>query len=158
MTDRPISVALLAMPKVTAATLYGFHDLFAGVHRDWSMVHGGHAESPGWTLIFLPPPDSSGCHFASSNTYSCCPSRTISLRTPSFVTPPAASATTRRWLLITAQSRIATAKLPARSWTRTSTHADVFERSPLLRARLVSIVSRYAYPSNPFRNSPGSAE
>ena len=31
MTDRPITVALLAMPKVTAATLYGFHDLFAGV-------------------------------------------------------------------------------------------------------------------------------
>ncbi|MFM9888048.1 MAG: GlxA family transcriptional regulator [Burkholderiales bacterium] len=45
MTDRPISVALLAMPGVTAATLYGFHDFFCGVHRDWSMVHGGHAES-----------------------------------------------------------------------------------------------------------------
>jgi transcriptional regulator GlxA family with amidase domain len=46
MTDRPISVALLAMPGVTAATLHGFHDLFSGVHRDWSMLHGGHAESP----------------------------------------------------------------------------------------------------------------
>ena len=45
MTDRPITVALLAMPGVTAATLYGFHDCFAGVHRDWAMLHGGHAES-----------------------------------------------------------------------------------------------------------------
>ena len=51
MTDRPITVALLAMPKVTAATLYGFHDMFAGVHRDWSMVHGGHAESPFRSLV-----------------------------------------------------------------------------------------------------------
>ena len=46
MTDRPITVALLAMPGVTAATLYGFHDAFCGVHRDWAMLHGGHAESP----------------------------------------------------------------------------------------------------------------
>jgi transcriptional regulator GlxA family with amidase domain len=51
MTNRPITVALLAMPQVTAATLYGFHDLFAGVHRDWSMVHGGHAESPFRPLV-----------------------------------------------------------------------------------------------------------
>jgi transcriptional regulator GlxA family with amidase domain len=46
MTNRPITVALLAMPAVTAATLYGFHDCFAGVDRDWSMLHGGQAESP----------------------------------------------------------------------------------------------------------------
>jgi len=46
MSNRPITVALLAMPGVTAATLYGFHDLFSSVHRDWSMLHGGHAESP----------------------------------------------------------------------------------------------------------------
>ena len=46
MTDRQINVALLAMPGVTAATLYGFHDAFSSVHRDWSMLHGGEAESP----------------------------------------------------------------------------------------------------------------
>jgi transcriptional regulator GlxA family with amidase domain len=46
VTKRPITVALLAMRGVTAATLYGFHDCFAGVHRDWSMLHGGEAESP----------------------------------------------------------------------------------------------------------------
>lgn len=46
MTKRPITVALLAMPGVTAGTLYGFHDFLSGVHRDWSMLHGGDAESP----------------------------------------------------------------------------------------------------------------
>jgi transcriptional regulator GlxA family with amidase domain len=46
MPNRPIAVALLAMPGVTAATLYGFHDCFSGVRRDWSLLHGGHAESP----------------------------------------------------------------------------------------------------------------
>lgn len=51
MTNRPITVALLAAPGVTAATLYGFHDFFCGVHRDWSMVHGGHAPSPFRSII-----------------------------------------------------------------------------------------------------------
>jgi len=51
VTTRPITVAMLAMPKVTAATLYGFHDLFAGVHRDWSMVHGAHTESPFRSIV-----------------------------------------------------------------------------------------------------------
>jgi transcriptional regulator GlxA family with amidase domain len=51
MTNRPITVALLAAPGVTAATLFGFHDFFCGVHRDWSMVHGGHAQSPFRSII-----------------------------------------------------------------------------------------------------------
>ena len=51
MANRPITVALLAMPGVTAATLYGFHDCFPGVHRDWPMVHGGHAESPFRSMV-----------------------------------------------------------------------------------------------------------
>jgi transcriptional regulator GlxA family with amidase domain len=51
MPDRPITVALLATPAVTAATLYGFHDAFCSVHRDWSMVHGGHAESPFRSIV-----------------------------------------------------------------------------------------------------------
>ena len=46
MAKRPISVALLAVPATTAATLYGFHDFLCGVHRDWATLHGGHAESP----------------------------------------------------------------------------------------------------------------
>jgi transcriptional regulator GlxA family with amidase domain len=51
MTHRPITVALLAMPGVTAATLYGFHDCLSGVHRDWAMLHGGEAESPFRSMI-----------------------------------------------------------------------------------------------------------
>ena len=51
MTNRPITVALLAMPAVTAATLYGFHDCFCGVNRDWSVLHGGHAESPFRSMV-----------------------------------------------------------------------------------------------------------
>jgi transcriptional regulator GlxA family with amidase domain len=39
-TTRPIVVALLATPEVTAATLYGFHDLLAGAGRDWNLLHG----------------------------------------------------------------------------------------------------------------------
>lgn len=38
---RPIIIALLGAPAVTAATLYGFYDALAGVRRDWQMVHGG---------------------------------------------------------------------------------------------------------------------
>lgn len=36
----PITVALLALPETTAATLYGFHDALASVRRDWGMLHG----------------------------------------------------------------------------------------------------------------------
>jgi transcriptional regulator GlxA family with amidase domain len=46
VTTRPITVALLAMPGVSASTLYGFHDCLSGVRRDWSMLHGGDAASP----------------------------------------------------------------------------------------------------------------
>ena len=36
-----LNVALLAMPDVTASTLYGMHDLFASAKRDWSfLAHG----------------------------------------------------------------------------------------------------------------------
>lgn len=51
MTKRPITVTLLAMPGVTAATLYGFHDCFSGVHRDWSMLHGGESASPFCSIV-----------------------------------------------------------------------------------------------------------
>lgn len=51
MANRPVCVALLAMPGVTAATLYGFHDFLSGVHRDWAMLHGHQAESPFRSMI-----------------------------------------------------------------------------------------------------------
>jgi transcriptional regulator GlxA family with amidase domain len=38
---RPITVALLATPAVSAATLYGFYDTLYSTRRDWHMLHGG---------------------------------------------------------------------------------------------------------------------
>lgn len=37
----PITVALLAVPETSAATIYGFYDALASVRRDWSLLHGG---------------------------------------------------------------------------------------------------------------------
>jgi transcriptional regulator GlxA family with amidase domain len=37
----PITVALIAAPAVSAATLYGFYDALSSVRRDWQMLHGG---------------------------------------------------------------------------------------------------------------------
>lgn len=39
--DRPVTVALLGTPAVSAATLYGFYDPLRSVRRDWQMLHGG---------------------------------------------------------------------------------------------------------------------
>jgi transcriptional regulator GlxA family with amidase domain len=51
MANRPITVALLAMPAITASTLYGFHDCISGVCRDWAMLHGSHADSPFRSIV-----------------------------------------------------------------------------------------------------------
>jgi transcriptional regulator GlxA family with amidase domain len=37
----PVNVAILAMPEVTASTLYGMYDLFASAGRDWSFLTKG---------------------------------------------------------------------------------------------------------------------
>ncbi|HSV80699.1 MAG TPA: helix-turn-helix domain-containing protein [Ramlibacter sp.] len=48
----PVTVALLALPETTAATLYGFHDALASVRRDWTLLHGGPVrESPFRPLV-----------------------------------------------------------------------------------------------------------
>lgn len=50
--QRPITVALLGTPAVTAATLYGFYDALSGTRRDWHMLHGNaQAESPFRPLV-----------------------------------------------------------------------------------------------------------
>lgn len=51
----PVVVALVAAPAVSAATLFGFHDLLSGVRRDWALLHQadpGNAE--GTASPFLP--------------------------------------------------------------------------------------------------------
>ena len=40
-TERPVDVAILAFPEVTASVVYGFHDLFHCVGRDWGIVVEG---------------------------------------------------------------------------------------------------------------------
>jgi transcriptional regulator GlxA family with amidase domain len=53
--SEPITVALLALPATTAATLYGFHDALASVRRDWGMLHGQPpVESPFRPLVVSP--------------------------------------------------------------------------------------------------------
>jgi transcriptional regulator GlxA family with amidase domain len=42
----PITVALLGMPEVTAATLYGFFDALSCAGRDWQMLHGQQPTAP----------------------------------------------------------------------------------------------------------------
>jgi len=51
----PITVALLALPESSAATLYGFFDALASVRRDWTMLHGAEPEdSPFRPLVVSP--------------------------------------------------------------------------------------------------------
>lgn len=43
---RKPAIALLAIPEVTASTLFGMYDLFAGVGRDWEMLVSGAPGQP----------------------------------------------------------------------------------------------------------------
>ncbi|MFN0040443.1 MAG: GlxA family transcriptional regulator [Burkholderiales bacterium] len=76
MTNRPITVALLAMPNVSAATLYGFHDFLCCVDRDWSLLHGGHAESPFRSMVVsrdgLPVEAANGVRIAPEASFDTC--------------------------------------------------------------------------------------
>jgi len=42
----PVTVALLALPEVTASTLYGMYDLFAAAGRDWGFIVDGAPGEP----------------------------------------------------------------------------------------------------------------
>jgi transcriptional regulator GlxA family with amidase domain len=45
-TRAKVNVAILAVPEVTASTLYGMYDLFASAGRDWSFLTKGVAGEP----------------------------------------------------------------------------------------------------------------
>ncbi len=47
-TNAPVTVAVLAIPEITASTLYGMYDVFSGVGRDWAFRMTG---SPGEPLM-----------------------------------------------------------------------------------------------------------
>ncbi len=45
--DEPLTIALLALPVVTASTLFGLYDLLLGARREWqSLMHGRDVPSP----------------------------------------------------------------------------------------------------------------
>jgi transcriptional regulator GlxA family with amidase domain len=46
-TDRPLTIALLAIPSNTASTLFGLYDLLLGARREWqSLVNGRDVPAP----------------------------------------------------------------------------------------------------------------
>lgn len=53
--SEPVTVALLALPETTAATIYGIYDVLASARRDWTLLHGGPmADSPFRPLVVSP--------------------------------------------------------------------------------------------------------
>jgi len=76
--EKPITVALLGTPAVTAATLYGFYDALAGTRRDWQMLHGDAAkESPFRPLVVsrdgLPFEAGNGVRITPDASFADCP-------------------------------------------------------------------------------------
>ncbi len=94
LSPRPIVVALLGAPQVTAATLYGFYDLLAGTCRDWQIVHGAGGETT--ASPFLPQIVSrDGQSFSGANgvritpdaSFADCPSPDVACITDLMVAP-----------------------------------------------------------------------
>lgn len=51
----PIVVALLALPEVSAATLYGFYDALSSAGRDWQLLHGETEVAPRFAPCVVSP-------------------------------------------------------------------------------------------------------
>lgn len=51
----PITVALLAVPESSAATVFGFYDALTSVRRDWTMLHGGAPEPSPFRPLLVSP-------------------------------------------------------------------------------------------------------
>lgn len=76
--SEPITVALLAVPETTAATLYGFYDALASARRDWTLLHGGPpADSPFRPLVVTadgqPFDAANGVRITPQCSYASCP-------------------------------------------------------------------------------------
>ena len=52
--DRPINVAILAVPEDTASALYGMFDLFSSPGRDWQFIVGGSPANSACVLTSSP--------------------------------------------------------------------------------------------------------
>lgn len=88
----PITVALLALPDTTAATVYGFYDVLASVRRDWTMLHGGPvADSPFRPLVVSPdgqPFDApNGVRITPQASFAACPQPQVAVITDVQVAP-----------------------------------------------------------------------
>jgi transcriptional regulator GlxA family with amidase domain len=92
-----LTVALLAIPEITASTLYGMYDIFAGVGRDWAFLMTG---SPGEPLMepLVVSADAGGFQAANGvwirpqQTLDACPSPDILCIPEVFVAPDTALA------------------------------------------------------------------
>ena len=68
--SRPVDVAILAFPEVTASVVYGFHDLFHAAGRDWGLIVDGR---PGPQLMSSRVLSSKAAPFVASNGVSIAP-------------------------------------------------------------------------------------
>lgn len=62
--SRPVDVAILAFPEVSASVVYGFHDLFHAAGRDWGVIVDGR---PGPQLMLSRVLSSQRAPFVASN-------------------------------------------------------------------------------------------
>jgi hypothetical protein len=46
--SKPITVALLAVPEVSASTLFGLYDTLRSAGRHWEMLHGDAEPAVRW--------------------------------------------------------------------------------------------------------------
>ena len=88
----PVTVALLATPAVTAATLYGFHDALSSVRRDWAMLHGGgEAASPFRPLVVsrdgAPVEGANGVRIDAAASFADCPAPAVACITDLALAP-----------------------------------------------------------------------
>ncbi|UUX97214.1 GlxA family transcriptional regulator [Aquabacterium sp. J223] len=91
----PITVALLATPEVSAATLFGFYDVLAGTRRDWEVLHGREpVASPFRPLVVSrdgqPFAAGNGVRIAPDAALRDCPAPDIAIVTDLMIAPGAA--------------------------------------------------------------------
>lgn len=92
--NRPVTVALLGIPEVSASTLYGFYDTFSSTRRDWQFLHGGASvASPLQPLVVsadgLPFTAGNGVRIAPDASFATCPAPDVVCITDLMIAPDA---------------------------------------------------------------------
>lgn len=90
--DDAITVALLATPAVSSATLYGFLDALASTRRDWQMLHGGpETRSPLRPLVVStdgrPLAGGNGVRITPDASFADCPAPDVAVVTDLMIPP-----------------------------------------------------------------------